>query len=233
MFQTALDFPCQHIDLGDPVNLISEKFHPDCRITVVCRKNLYRVTAHTECTTVKIHVISCVLDIDQCTDDLISVLLHSRTQRNHHSKVVLRAAQTIDTGNRGDHDHIFTLYECRRGRQTQFINLLINRRILGNISVRLWYISLRLIIIVIGYKVLHCILREELLELTVKLRRQCLIVRNDQSRLIQLCDDVRHREGLTGTGHTEQSLELVAFLEASYQFFDRLRLVTGGLVWGM
>ena len=167
MFQTALDFPCQHIDLGDPVNLISEKFHPDCRITVVCRKNLYRVTAHTECTTVKIHVISCVLDIDQCTDDLISVLLHSRTQRNHHSKVVLRAAQTIDTGNRGDHDHIFTLYECRRGRQTQFINLLINRRILGNISVRLWHICLRLIIIVIGDKVFHCILREKLLKLTI------------------------------------------------------------------
>ena len=132
----------------------------------------------------KIQIISRVLDIDQCTDNLISVFLHSRTQRNHHSKVVLRAAQSIDTGNRGDHDHIFALYECRRGRQTQFINLLINRRILGNISVRLWYISLRLIIIVIGDKVFHCILREELLELTVKLSCQCLIVRNDQSRLV-------------------------------------------------
>ena len=58
-------------------------------------------------------------------------------------------------------------------------------------------------------------------------------MRNDESRLIQLCDDVRHREGLTGTGHTEQSLELVAFFEASYQFFDRLRLVSGGLIWGV
>ena len=233
MFQTALDFPCQHIDLGDPVNLISEKFYPDRRIAVVCRKNLYRVTAHPECATVKIHVISRVLDIDQCTDDLISVLLHSRTQRNHHSKVVLRAAQTIDTGNRGDHDHIFTLYKCCRGRQAQFINLLIDRRILGNISVRLWHICLRLIIIVIGDKVLHCILREKFLELTVKLSRQCLIVRNDESRLIQLCDDVRHCKGLTGAGHTEQSLELIAFLEASYQFFDRLGLVAGGLIWSM
>ena len=233
MFQTALDFPGQHIDLGDPVNLISEKFYPDRRIAVVCRKNLYRVTAHTECTTVKIHVISCVLDIDQCTDDLISVLLHSRTQRNHHSKVVLRAAQTIDTGNRGDHDHIFTLYKCRCGRQAQFINLLIDCRILGNISVRLWHICLRLIIIVIGDKVFHCILREELLKLTVKLSRQCLIVRNDESRLIQLCDDIRHREGLTGAGHTKQSLELVAFLEALHKLFDRLGLVAGWLVWGM
>ena len=233
MFQTALDLPGQHIDLRNPVNLISEKFYPDRRIAVVCRKNLHCITTHPECTTVKIHVISCVLDIDQCTDDLISVLLHSRTQRNHHSKVVLRAAQTIDTGNRGDHDHIFTLYKCCRGRQAQFINLLIDRRILGNISVRLWHICLRLIIIVIGDKVFHCILREKFLELTVKLSRQCLIVRNDQSRLIQLCDDVRHCKGLTGAGHTKQSLELIAFLEASYQFFDRLGLIAGWLVWGV
>ena len=157
MFQTALDLPGQYINLRDPVNLIAEKFYPDRRIAIVCRKNLHCITAHPECTTVKIHVISCVLDIDQCTDDLISVLLHSRTQRNHHSKVVLRAAQTIDTGNRGDHDHIFTLYKCRRGRQAQFINLLIDCRILGNISVRLWHICLRLIIIVIGDKIFHCI----------------------------------------------------------------------------
>ena len=58
-------------------------------------------------------------------------------------------------------------------------------------------------------------------------------MRNDERRLIQLCDDVRHREGLTGAGYTEQSLELIAFLEASYQFFDCLRLIAGGLVWGM
>ena len=233
MFQTALDLPGQHIDLRNPVNLISEKFYPDRRIAVVCWKNLHCITTHPECTTVKIHVISRVLDIDQCTDDLISVFLHSRTQGNHHSKVILRAAQTIDTGNRGDHDHIFTLYKCRRGRQAQFINLLIDRRILGNISVRLWHICLRLIIIVIRNKIFHCILREEFLEFTVKLSRQCLIVRNDQRWLIKLCDDVRHRKGLTGTGHTEQSLELIAFLEASYQFFDCLGLITGWLVWGV
>ena len=233
MFQTALDLPGQYINLRDPVNLISKKFYPNRRIAIVCRKNLHCITAHPECTTVKIHVISRVLDIDQCTDDLISVLLHSRTKRNHHSKVILRAAQTIDTGNRGDHNHIFTLYKCRCGRQAQFINLLIDCRILGNISVRLWHICLRLIIIVIGDKIFHCILREEFLEFTVKLSRQCLVVRNDQRWLIKLCDDVRHRKGLTGTGHTKQSLELIAFLEASYQFFDRLWLVAGWLVWGV
>ena len=85
----------------------------------------------------------------------------------------------------------------------------------------------------LGNKIFYRVLREKLLELTVKLSRQCLIVRNDESQLIQLCDDVRHCKGLTGAGHTEQSLELIAFLEASYQFFDCLGLVTGWLVWGV
>ena len=54
-----------------------------------------------------------------------------------------------------------------------------------------------------------------------------------QRRAVALGDDVRHREGLTGTGHTEQSLELVAFFKAFDQFFDCLGLVTGWFVFGM
>ena len=40
-------------------------------------------------------------------------------------------------------------------------------------------------------------------------------------------------EGLTGTGDTQQSLELVAFLKTLDQFFDSLRLVSCGLVFGV
>lgn len=63
-------------------------------------------------------------------------------------------------------------------------------------------------------KILHRILREEFLELAVELRRQRLIVRNDQSRFVELCNDICHGKGLTGAGNTKQSLELVALLKA-------------------
>ena len=55
---------------------------------------------------------------------------------------------------------------------------------------------------IIGYKILHRILREKFLELAVELRRQRLIVRNDQSRFIELCNDICHGKSLAGAGNT-------------------------------
>ena len=38
----------------------------------------------------------------------------------------------------------------------------------------------------------------------------------NQRWFIQLGDDIRHREGLAGTGDTEKRLALVSFLKAFY-----------------
>lgn len=51
---------------------------------------------------------------------------------------------------------------------------------------------------VVGDKILHCVLREELLELPVQLGRQGFIVRYYQSGFVELLDDICHREGLAG-----------------------------------
>ena len=56
---------------------------------------------------------------------------------------------------------------------------------------------------------------------------------NDQCGLIQLLDDIRHGEGLSGACDTEKRLELIALLKTSYEVFDGFRLVAGGLVFGM
>ena len=58
-------------------------------------------------------------------------------------------------------------------------------------------------------------------------------MRNNQSGLIQLLDDIRHRKRLTRTGNAEKRLTLVAFPESLYQFGNRLRLVAGGFVFGV
>ena len=55
----------------------------------------------------------------------------------------------------------------------------------------------------LGHKILHCILREKFLELTVQLCSKGLIVRYYQSRLIQLLDDIRHSKCLTGTRNSK------------------------------
>ena len=93
--------------------------------------------------------------------------------------------------------------------------------------------SIQINIKILGDKVFHCVLREEFLHLAVELRCQCFIVGKYQSWFVEPGNDIRHSEGLTGTCNTKQSLKLVAFLEAPDQFFDCLRLVTGGFVFGV
>ena len=58
-------------------------------------------------------------------------------------------------------------------------------------------------------------------------------MRNDQRWLVQCLYHICHGKGLTRTGNTQQSLELIALPETFYQFRDCLRLVSGGLIFGM
>ena len=50
---------------------------------------------------------------------------------------------------------------------------------------------------------------EEFFELAVELCRQSLVMGDDQRRLIQLLDDVRHRKGFAGAGDAQKGLALV------------------------
>ena len=113
----------------------------------------------------------------------------------------------------------------------QLIDLIVDRGILLNIGIRRRHIRLRLIVIIIGDKVLHRIVREKLFHLRIKLCRQRLIVSDHQRRLIELLDHIRHRKRLTGSGHAKQRLKLIPLFKSLHQLLDRLRLISGGLVF--
>ena len=82
----------------------------------------------------------------------------------------------------------------------QLVYLVVDLGVFFYICVSGWHIGLRLIIVVVGDKILHCVLGEELLELAVKLRRQRLVVGNDQRGSLHPLNDVGHGEGLAGAG---------------------------------
>ena len=184
MLQAALDFPRQHIDLRNPIDLVPEKLHAHGRVPVVCRENLNYIAAHTERASMKVHLVPRVLDIDQRADHLVAILLHPRPQGHHHPQIIVRAAQSIDAGDGRNDNYIPPLHKSRRSGKAQFIDLLIDRRVLGDIGVRLRYIRFRLVVIVIGYKILHCILRKELLKLAVELTCKCLVMGDNQRRFL-------------------------------------------------
>ena len=63
----------------------------------------------------------------------------------------------------------------------------------------------------------------------MKLCSQCLVVADDQCRLLYLLDDIGHGKGFAAAGHALQRLHPVAGLDALYQGVNGLRLVAGGL----
>ena len=58
-------------------------------------------------------------------------------------------------------------------------------------------------------------------------------MRYDQRWLVQLLDHIRHGKCLTGACHSQKRLRLISLPEALHKLCDRLRLVSGWLIWGM
>ena len=165
-------------------------------------------------------------------DHFIPVLLHPRPKRNYHIFIIDGAAQSVNAGYRRHNDHVIPLGKRRRRRMAQLIDLIVNRRVFFNVGIRGRNIRLGLIIVIVGDKILHRVLREKFLELGIKLGRQGFIVGNDQRRLVQRLDDVCHGKGLAGAGNAQQRFKLIPFLKALNQVGDGLRLVAGGGVFG-
>ena len=93
-------------------------------------------------------------------------------------------------------------------------------------------IGLRLIIIVIGDKILHSVVGEKLLELRAQLGCQGLVVGQHQRGPLDGLDDLGHGESLAGTGDAQQHLLLESIPDALCQSGDGLGLIAGGLVFG-
>lgn len=106
VLQLSFDLPGQHINLGNPVNLISEELHPHRQLGFIGRDNLHHISPHPEGTALKIHIIAVILDIYQLPQHLVPILLHTGPQGNHHFLKILRFAQTIDTGDTGHDNHV-------------------------------------------------------------------------------------------------------------------------------
>ena len=76
-------------------------------------------------------------------------------------------------------------------------------------------------------------MREERLEFAVKLRCESLVVAQDERRSLQLLDDVRHRECLSGTGHSKQRDGINTLIQSIAYTFDRTRLIARRLIFAV
>ena len=188
------------VKIGDPVDLVPKELHPDGVVLIVGGVDLHRVPPHPEAVPLEGHVIPLVAVLHQTAQQLVPVPLRPLTQRDHHLGEVIRLAQAVNAGHGGHHDHVPPLQQGAGGGQPQAVDLIIGRCVLGNIGIRVGDIGLRLVVIVVGDKILHGVVGEKLLEFRTKLGRQCLIVGQHQRRPLDLLNDLGHGVGLAGAG---------------------------------
>ena len=113
--------------------------------------------------------------------------------------VALRRAQTVDARDRRDDDDVAPLEERTRRAVAQFIDLVVDRRVLLDVGVRRGDVCLRLVEVVVADEVADVIVREECLELARELCRERLVVGDDERRLLHLLDDLGDRVRLART----------------------------------
>ena len=231
--QNRFQLARQRVDLGDAVDFVSEELHADDRIIGGRGKNFHHISPDAEFVADKVNVIALILQLYELFDQLVAGLFHARAQRNHHVAVINRVAQTVDTGNRCDDDHIAPLRQRKCGAVAQLVDFVVDGAVLFDIGIGLRNVRLGLIVVVIGDKVFYRVVGKEFLELAAELRRERFVMCEHKRRTLQTLNYVRHSERLARACYAEQSLLFIAFLNASDQRFNCLRLVACGLVFGV
>ena len=147
--------------------------------------------------------------------------------------VRLRRAEAEDRRHRGHDHHVPPREQRRRGGVAQAVDLLVDRRVLLDVEVLARDVGLGLVVVVVGDEVLDRVLREVRAELVAELRRQRLVVGEDERGPLQALDRRRHRHRLAGAGGAQQRHAPGAGLDPLDQAVDGLRLVGGRRVDGV
>ena len=114
----------------------------------------------------------------------------------------------------------------------QLVELLVDVGVFLYIEVGSRDVGFRLVVVVVADEVLDGVLGEEFLELGRQLRRERLVVGDDDGGALDALYDVRHRERLAAAGDAHERLMRQAVRDAVDDSLHRLRLVAGGLKIG-
>ena len=227
----AVDLPRHDVELDDAVDLVAEELDAHGAVVVAGREDLDDIAAHAELTTLERDIVALVADGDELLEDCVSIDNLPLVQREHHLVVALRRTQAVDAGDGRDDDDVAPLKQRARRAVAQLIDLVIDRSILLDVGVRRGDVGLRLVEVVVADEVADVVVREERLELTRELRRQRLVVGDDERRLLHLLDDLGDRVRLARARRAQEDLRLLAVLDAGRELLDGLRLVAHRLKW--
>ena len=148
-----------------------------------------------------------------------------RSKKSEHRVIEIGIADAVDAGHRGDDDDVAALEEGLRRGEPQLVDLVVLGHLLFDVQIVLRDVRLGLVVVVVRDEVLDRVLGKEVLELLVELRRQGLVVAEDERRPVDVLDDLGDGEGLAGAGDAEEDLVARAGLDAFRELADGLGLI--------
>src|SRR5208283_394890 len=211
----------QRVDFLYRIDFVSKKLYTYRPVFLVGWKDLDYVPPHAENTTMKIVVVSFILDIHELAQDLFSGDLLPDFELQQHLLVFFGRAQAVYARYARHDDDVPALQQGAGRRMAHFVNGFVNGRVFCDICVALRDIGFGLVIIVIRDEILYCIFREKRSELTVELCRERFIGCYDEGRPLDLLNYVSHSEGLARPCYAQQGL----FVHSSH--YVRRKLLNG------
>src|SRR5881394_3931580 len=177
----------ERIDLGDALDLVAPELDAH-GLLVVGGEDLHGIAAHPESAALEPDVVALILDRDEVREERVAAARFAFAGRDEELAIQLGITQAVDRGDAGDDDDVVTLHQARRRAQPQPLDVVVDRRVLGDIRVRRRNVGLGLVVVVVRDEELDGARRKQRLELAVELGRERLVVGQHQRGTAQLGD---------------------------------------------
>ena len=224
-WHSAQDLTGQRVEIAEILNLVIEELDADSFLLGFRREYIDHIAPNPVIGPVELDIVPGVLKFGQAPEDVSLIDLIAPVQMQHHLQVGLGVTEAVDRRHRRHNDGIRSFQQCLGGRQTHLLNVLVDRSVFLDKRVRRGHVSFWLIVVVVGNEILHRIVGKELLELTIELGGQGLVMGHDDGGPLDLLDDIGDGEGFTGAGYPQQRLVCQTGLDTIHQPFDCLGLI--------
>ena len=215
----------ERIEQLQRLDLVIEQLDAQRQLAVFGRKHVDGVTTHAELAARELHLVALILHAHQLRDDVALAVLVACAQRHDHAVVALGLADTVDGRHSGHNHHIAPFQQTLGAAQPHLLDVLVDGAVLLDEQVALRHVGFRLVVVVVADEILHRVLRKELAEFAVQLRRQRLVGRKHDGRPAQPGNHVGHGEGLARASHAQQGLVGLAIVHTFHQLVDGRGLV--------
>ena len=163
----------------------------------------------------------------------LAVILFPGDQVLGHGAIGLDRPDAVDATDRGHDNHVVPFQKRARGRVAHAVDLFVDLGFFLDIGVRPGDVGFWLVVVIVADEILNRVVREEALELSIKLRGQRLVGGKDDGRALGFLYHLGHGEGLAGAGGAQKHLIALALFHTCRQFRDCRGLVARGLEVGV